>query len=187
MVEPRGKQLYYCYLGPYYRPGLWKCHLVSEPFAGQSVLNKVLPVPIMLYTSTFDFCLCSVCHNCQIFYYPFGLFPRSPMSRVLSVLFCTNLLVPGSWAGLTTQLLNKRIDKNGLAPPVTSEGQMFWLWSFFSKRFYLGDPWVAQWFCACLWPRAPSWSSRIKSCPGMGPASPSACVSASLSPYVYHK
>ena len=27
-----------------------------------------------------------------------------------------------------------------------------------------GDPWVAQWFGACLWPRARSWSLGIESC-----------------------
>ena len=29
---------------------------------------------------------------------------------------------------------------------------------------HLGDPWVAQWFSACLPPRAWSWSPRIESC-----------------------
>ena len=50
------------------------------------------------------------------------------------------------------------------------------------------DPWVAQRFSACLWPRARSWRPGIEShirllvhgaC--MEPASPSAYVSASLS------
>ena len=27
----------------------------------------------------------------------------------------------------------------------------------------IGDPWVAQWFGACLWPRAQSWSPGINS------------------------
>ena len=34
--------------------------------------------------------------------------------------------------------------------------------SYIKKR-NLGDPWVAQWFSICLWPRAWSWSPRIKS------------------------
>ena len=47
------------------------------------------------------------------------------------------------------------------------------------------DAWVAQWFRACLCPRASSWSPRIESrvpygAPCMEPASPSAYVSASL-------
>ena len=47
-----------------------------------------------------------------------------------------------------------------------------------------GDPWAAQRSGACLWPRARSW--RPESNPTLGsrcmePASPSACVSASLS------
>ena len=31
----------------------------------------------------------------------------------------------------------------------------------------LGDPWVAQWFGACLWPRARSWSPGIRSRVGL--------------------
>ena len=27
----------------------------------------------------------------------------------------------------------------------------------------MGDPWVAQWFSACLWPRARSWRPGIES------------------------
>ena len=30
-----------------------------------------------------------------------------------------------------------------------------------------GDPWVAQWFGACLWPRARSWSPGIESHVGL--------------------
>ena len=55
--------------------------------------------------------------------------------------------------------------------------------SFF-KNNLSGDPWVVQRFGACLWPRARSWRPRIESHIGsrcMEPASPSACVSASLS------
>ena len=46
------------------------------------------------------------------------------------------------------------------------------------------DPWIAQRFSACLWPRARSWRPGIESHVGsqcMEPASPSAYVSASLS------
>ena len=32
-----------------------------------------------------------------------------------------------------------------------------------SKSSLLGDPWVAQWFSACLWPRVWSWSPGIES------------------------
>ena len=63
-------------------------------------------------------------------------------------------------------------------------------WTFFREleqiilRFVWRDPWVAQRFGACLWPRARSWRPGIESHIGlrcMEPASPSACVSASLS------
>ena len=30
-----------------------------------------------------------------------------------------------------------------------------------------GDPWVAQWFSTCLWPRVRSWSPRIESHVGL--------------------
>ena len=33
--------------------------------------------------------------------------------------------------------------------------------------FHLGDPWVAQRFGACLWPRARSWGSGIESHVGL--------------------
>ena len=33
----------------------------------------------------------------------------------------------------------------------------------FHKHYILGDPWVAQRFSACLWPRARSWSPGIES------------------------
>ena len=58
-----------------------------------------------------------------------------------------------------------------------------------------GDPWVAQWLSACLWPRARSWSPRIKSHVGLPawrlllppPVSLPLFLSLSLSLYVYHK
>ena len=31
----------------------------------------------------------------------------------------------------------------------------------------IGDPWVVQWFRACLWPRALAWSPRIESRVGL--------------------
>ena len=36
-----------------------------------------------------------------------------------------------------------------------------------NERQQIGDPWVSQRFSACLWPRAWSWSPRIKSCVGL--------------------
>lgn len=90
MVEPGGKQLDYCYLGSYCRPGFWKCHLVSEPFAGQSLLS-----PSMLYTSTSDFCLCSMCYIFKYFITLLVCSPAPPVSRALCVLFCTDLLALG--------------------------------------------------------------------------------------------
>ena len=50
-------------------------------------------------------------------------------------------------------------------------------------KLFPRNPWVAQRFGACLWPRVRSWNPGIESrirLPGE-PASPSACVSASLS------
>ena len=53
------------------------------------------------------------------------------------------------------------------------------------RNCFQWDPWVAQRFGACLWPRARSWRPGIEShalcsrC--MEPASPSACVSACVS------
>ena len=35
------------------------------------------------------------------------------------------------------------------------------------KNSKLGDPWVAQWFSACLWPGAWSWSPGIESRVGL--------------------
>ena len=31
------------------------------------------------------------------------------------------------------------------------------------KKIHIGDPWVAQRFAACLWPRARSWRPGIES------------------------
>ena len=52
------------------------------------------------------------------------------------------------------------------------------------------DPWVVQWFGTCLWPRVRIWRPGIEShfgLQGMEPASPSACVSASLSVTIIKK
>ena len=38
-----------------------------------------------------------------------------------------------------------------------------WQFYYFFLRFYLGDPWVAQQFSACLWPRPRSWRPGIES------------------------
>ena len=50
------------------------------------------------------------------------------------------------------------------------------------KNTTLGDPWVAQWFGPCLWPREWSWGPGIKSHIRLPAWSLllSACVSASL-------
>ena len=78
---------------------------------------------------------------------------------------------------------------------------LYYCQMMFIRLRWLWDPWVAQRFGACLWPRARSWRPRIEShvrLPGsnptsgsrcMEPASPSSCVSAlsHLSLCDYHK
>ena len=61
----------------------------------------------------------------------------------------------------------------------------WWFWVRFGNNRNLcnRDPWVAQRFGACLWPRAWSWRPGIKSHVGLpvhGAASASACLSLSV-------
>ena len=63
------------------------------------------------------------------------------------------------------------------------------MWRVLEKLKKL-DPWVVQWFGTCLWPRVRTWRPGIEShfgLQGMEPASPSACVSASLSVTIIKK
>ena len=57
-------------------------------------------------------------------------------------------------------------------------------------RIVSWDPWVAQQFSACLWPRARSWSPGIESRVGLPAWSlllPLPVLPFSLSLYVYHE
>ena len=62
---------------------------------------------------------------------------------------------------------------------------------FFFLRFYLGDPWVAQRFGVCLWPRVQSWRPGIESHIGLlvhgACFSLCLCLCLSLSLCDYHK
>ena len=57
------------------------------------------------------------------------------------------------------------------------------------RSIVLGDPWVAQRFGACLWPRARSWRPRIESHVGLlvHGACFSLCLSLSLSVTIINK
>ena len=85
---------------------------------------------------------------------------------------------PHLWAGDWKAILGE-IDQ-------TKNEELFILTSgIYFKIHHLGNPWVAQRFSACLWPRRRSWSPGIESRIGL-PAW-SLLLSLPLSLYVYHK